>query len=218
MKTEIKVVIADDHPIFRAGLKQAIERDPQLKVLDEAGDGAAALECIRRSRPDVAVLDVEMPVKDGFDVVRGFRELRLPVIPIFLTMHKDETHLNEALNLGVKGYVLKDGAATEVATCIKAVVAGQTYISGALSAYLLERRGRSARLSASKPNVDELTDSERRVLKLLAEYKTSKEIAALLGISPRTVENHRANICARLELQGTHALVKFAIQHKSELD
>jgi DNA-binding NarL/FixJ family response regulator len=206
MKTEIKVVIADDHPIFRQGLRQVIEKDTLLKVLAEAADGEAALEFIRTAHPDVALLDIDMPLKDGFEVVRSLREQRSPVTSIFLTMYKDEVHLNEALDLGVKGYVLKDSATTEVVRCIKAVAAGQIYISPELSTYLLDR-GR-------RPNLSELTDAERRVLVLLAEYKTSKEIAAALCVSARTVENHRANICTKLNLHGTHALVKFAIQHK----
>lgn len=217
MKTEIRVVVADDHPIFRDGLVQVIEKDPHIKVIAAAPDGEMAFDSIRKWRPDVAVLDIDMPGKDGFEVVRRLREAGLPVPTIFLTMYKDEMHLNEALDLGVKGYVLKDSAATEVVNGIKAVAEGKTYISAALSSYLLDRGQRAAGFNKTQPRIKDLTAAERTVLILLAEHKTSKEIAVALGISARTVENHRANICAKLDLRGTHALVKFAVQHRSEL-
>ncbi len=132
MKTEIRILIADDHPIFRQGLRQVIERDARLKVVAEADDGEAALELIKSCQPEIAILDLDMPVKDGFTVARLLREQRLAVAVIFLTMHKDEMHFNEALNLGVRGYIIKDSAAADVVNCIKAVSAGQDYISPAL--------------------------------------------------------------------------------------
>ncbi len=217
MKTEIKIVIADDHPIFRQGLRQIIELDPLLKVSGEAGDGESALEQIRSHKPQVAVLDVDMPQMDGFEVAQSVRDERLPVEVIFLTMYKDERIFNRAMDLGVKGYILKDSAATEVVGGIKAVVAGQNYISPVLSTYLLNRSRRAAVLAEQKPELNKLTQTERRVLKLIAEYKTSKEIADELFVSIRTIDAHRANICQKLELHGSHALLKFALEHKSEL-
>jgi DNA-binding NarL/FixJ family response regulator len=217
MKTEIRVLIADDHPIFRHGLKQVIEEAPHLKVVAEASDGIAAFEQIQQTRPDVAILDIDMPGEDGFAVARKIREHRLPAIVIFLTMHKDELHFNEALDLGVRGYIVKDNAAADVVNCINAVAAGQDYISPSLSTHLLNRTRRATALAKHQPGLADLTAAERRILALLAEYKTSREIASELCVSVRTVENHRANICAKLELHGSHALVKFAIQHKSEL-
>jgi DNA-binding NarL/FixJ family response regulator len=217
MKNEIRILIADDHPIFRQGLRQVIEKDSRLKVVAEADDGDAALEQIKQHRPDIALLDLDMPLQDGFAVIRAIREQRLPIEVIFLTMHKDEMHFNEALNLGAKGYVIKDSAAADVVNCVKAVAAGQNYISPALSTHLLNRRRRAATLDEQQKGLSDLTPTERRVLALLADLKTSKEIAGELGVSARTIENHRANICAKLDLRGSHALVKFAIQHKSEL-
>jgi len=214
---EIHIVLADDHPIFRQGLRQVIEKDRQLKVLAEAEDGEAALDLIRRHRPQIAVLDLDMPRLDGFAVARRMREERLPAGIIILTMHQDEMHFNEALNLGAKGYLVKDSAAADVVNCIKSVAAGHSYISPTLSGLLLNRGRRAAAPPPQPTGFDSLTSAERRVLSLLAEYKTSKEIAAELGVSARTVENHRANICVKLDLRGSHALVKFAIGHKSEL-
>jgi DNA-binding NarL/FixJ family response regulator len=217
MSSEIRVLIADDHPIFRHGLRQLVERDPHIKVVAEADNGETALELIATHRPEAAVLDVNMPGKDGFAVLRCLQSQHLPTLVIFLTMHKDEMHFNEALNLGVRGYVLKESAATDITSCIKAVAAGQKYVSPELSMYLLNRGNRASTLLKDQPNLNELTATERRVLALLARYMTSREIAAELFVSVRTIENHRANICSKLNLHGTHALVKFALNHKSEL-
>jgi len=217
MKNEIRILIADDHPIFRQGLRQVIEKDSRLKIIAEADDGDTALEQIRQHRPDIALLDIDMPSRDGFAVLRSMREQRLEVEVIFLTMHKDEMHFNEALNIGAKGYVLKDSAAADVVNCIKAVAAGQNYISPALSTHLLNRSRRASELVEQQSGLSDLTGAERRVLALLADLKTNKEIASQLGVSVRTIENHRANICVKLDLRGAHALVKFAVQHKSEL-
>lgn len=217
MKSEIKLVIADDHPVFREGLRQVIESDAQLIVLGEASDGVSAIRLIEKVSPDVAVLDVGMPNGDGFEVARVLQQKRLHVKMIFLTMHHDERFLNAALDLGVKGYLLKDSAIADIIASIKAVEAGQDYVSSALTGYLINRARRATRLAEEKPALSKLSSTELRVLKLLAEYKTSKEIAAELFVSPRTVEHHRANICEKLELRGSHALIKFAVEHSAEL-
>jgi DNA-binding NarL/FixJ family response regulator len=213
---EIKIVIADDHPIFRGGLRNVIEKERALSVVGEAGSGAEALEMIRQLAPAVAVLDLDMPEMDGFDVARALQKSRSPVSVVILTLHKDEAHFNQAIDLGVRGFVVKDSAASEIVGCIKAVASGKEYFSPALSSHLLNR---SRRASASKhqSGISDLTPTERRVLFLLAELKTSKEIADELGTSIRTVENHRAHICRKLDLQGALALTKFALRHKSEL-
>lgn len=217
MSREIRLLVADDHPIFRQGLKQVIERDSQLKVVAEAEDGEAALAMLRDCQPEIVLLDLDMPRLDGFAVARELRKEQAAVKVIFLTMHKDALHFNEAMDVGALGYLIKDSAAADVVNCIRTVADGQAYISPALSGLLLERSRRAATFTQEQPGLQSLTATERRVLALLAEYKTSKEIAHELGVSPRTIENHRANICLKLDLKGTHALVKFAIQHKAEL-
>jgi len=217
MASEIKLLIADDHPIFRQGLKQIIEKEPDLKVVAEAEDGEATLRHLPKCGAEVAILDVDMPNKDGFDVVRAMRQQHWRGEVVFLTMHKDERFLNAALDLGVKGYVLKDSAVTEIVQCIKAVASGQDYVSPQLSGFLVRRSRRAAALAAAKPQLDELSPTEWKILRLIADYKTSKEIANELCISTRTVEHHRANIGEKLELKGSHALLKFSVEHKSEL-
>ncbi|MGH9840217.1 MAG: response regulator [Blastocatellia bacterium] len=217
MSHPIRIFIADDHPIFRHGLRQIIEKDQQLKVVDEAEDGETAWQKLPASGADVAILDVDMPGRDGFEIARAIREARLKVAVVFLTMHKDERFLNQALDLEVKGYVVKDSALTEIVQCIRAVAAGQEYVSPQLTGFLLNRSRRAASLAARKPRLAELTAIERRVLKLVAAYKSNKEIADQLCLSVRTIEHHRARISAKLELEGHHALLKFALEHQSEL-
>src|SRR5678816_4606144 len=124
-------------------------------------------------------------------------------------MHKDEQYLHAALDLGVKGYVLKDSAIVEIVSCIKAVIAGHEYVSPSLTSYLIRRGSRAAALAEERPALEQLTPTERRVLKLVADGQTSREIASILGIGIRTVEHHRNNIATKLDLHGSHALVKF---------
>ncbi len=217
MTSPIRLLIADDHPLLRGGLRQVIETDARLHIVAEAGDGATALQLLALHKPDVAVLDIEMPQLTGFALLREMRAQRLATAVVFLTMYRDEDMFNEALDLGALGYVLKDSATTDIAAAIKAAAAGQPYISPAISAFLFNRATRTTALIQKLPSLNDLTPTERRVLKLIAENKTSKQIAAELFISYRTVENHRANICQKLELKGSHSLLKFAFEHKSEL-
>jgi len=217
MATQIKIVMADDHPVVRQGLRQMIEADKALTIVAEAGDGRTALEMIETHQPDVAVLDVDMPLMDGFAVARALRRTHPAIEVVFLTMHSEEEIFQAAMDLGVKGYVLKDSAVTDIVNSIKAVAAGSSYLSPALSALLLRRRRRAEEFDAAQPGLHDLSPTERRVLRFIAENKTSKDIAAELFISPRTVETHRSNICKKLDLRGSLALVKFAVAHKSEL-
>jgi DNA-binding NarL/FixJ family response regulator len=215
MNNDIRIVIADDHPIVRRGLREIIEEAEGLIVLAEAGDGQSALELIRRQKPDVAVLDISMPVINGFAVAREILKENLHVKIIFLTMHEEESLFDEAMTLEVKGYVLKESSMSEIVNCIKAVAAGKHYTSPALTGYLISR-GRRAE-SQEKAGLKALTPTERRILKLIAQYKTSREIADELFISYNTVETHRRNVCEKLDLHGSHALMKFALAHDSEL-
>jgi DNA-binding NarL/FixJ family response regulator len=215
MNTEISILLADDHPFIRQGLRATIEREPDMKVLAEAGDGRTAIELIQTLRPLVAILDIDMPELDGFAVARSVRKQKLPLEIIFLTLHREEEFFNRALELDAKGYVTKDSATTDIITGIRAVAAGQHYVSPALTSFLVSQRRQPPAPPAL--GLTALSPTERQVLKLIAEYKTSKEIAEAIGISPLTVKTHRQNICLKLDLQGNHGLMKFALEHLSEL-
>ena len=217
MQKEITLVIADDHPIFRQGLRQVIEMEPGLKVLGEASDGRAALALIQELKPDIAVLDLNMPHLKGFDVARETQRLELPVGIIFLTMHDDESMFNEALNAGASGYLLKDSATSDIVNSIRTVAAGQHYISPTISNYLMNRASRRESFAQQSPRVKDLTATELRVLKCIAQGQTSREIAEQLFISYHTVENHRHSICDKLDIHTKNGLVMFAVEHKSEL-
>ncbi|HYW71886.1 MAG TPA: response regulator transcription factor [Pyrinomonadaceae bacterium] len=215
--TQITVLIADDHPVFRRGLRLIIQSDQQINIIAEADNGRKALELIHSSKPDVAVLDVNMPEMTGFEVVRELRKTNLTTEFIFLTMHKDEAMFNTALELGVKGYLLKESAIEDIAAGIKAVAAGENFISPPLATFLVNRSRRNAAFAAARPAIDDLTVTERRVLKMIAEDKTSREIADQLSISVRTVERHRQNVCDKLEIHGSNSLMKFALANKEQL-
>ena len=212
MSDRIRILIADDHPVVRKGLRMAVEEDAGLAIVAEAADGETALALIEELRPQVAVLDVDMPKLDGFGVAREIRARELPVELIFLTMHAQEDLLRAALDLGAKGYILKDSALLEIVAAVRAVAGGQPYLNSTLTARLLQRPPRTE----SSP-ADRLTPTERRIVQLIAADKSSKEIGAELSIHYRTVENHRTNICRKLGLEGANALLRFALQNKQNL-
>jgi DNA-binding NarL/FixJ family response regulator len=217
MKLPIKILIADDHPIFRKGLCEVIAEDSGLHVIRETGDGAEALRLIQELRPAVAILDIHMPKLSGLQVIRSLWEKQSPVKIILLTMHEDEDLFNEAMNLGVGAYVLKENAAAELLKAVRCVAEGKTFVSSTLADLLLRRGQQSATLRQEKVGLELLTPTESRILKLVAEDKTTKEIAESLGISTRTVDTHRQNISHKLNLSGSHSLLKFAYDNKSKL-
>ena len=217
MKKTITVLIADDHPIFRKGLRDVLTEDAAIRLVAEAPDGVSALAHIRELKPQVAVLDLDMPGMNALQISRKVLELKLPVSLVILTMYKEERILNEALNGGILGYILKENAGAELLACVHAVAAGQPFISPSLSSFMLNRHARTQAFLDQKPELQTLTPAERRILKFVAEDLTSKEIGEQLGISFHTVENHRANICDKLSLRGSHSLLKFAFDNRSRL-
>lgn len=217
MSTPIRLILADDHPIVRHGLRQIIKADNGLAIVAEVGEGKAALAAIQTHAPDVAVLDIDMPGLDGFAVVRALSTLQNRPEVVFLTMHSEQELFEAALELGIKGYVLKESAVTDIVAAIKAVAAGQAYLSPALSAQVLTRRGGEGESAWLHPGLATLTPTERRVLKLIAADLSTKEIAAQLSVSPRTVETHRQNIGDKLNVRGSLGLVRFALQHRAQL-
>jgi len=217
MKDKLTILIADDHPMIRDSLRHAIESNTEWEVAGEAQDGEVAIELINKLQPAIVILDISMPVRNGFEVVRALRQKKVQTQVIFLTMHRNEDFFQRALDLDVRGYVLKDSAVIDVVSAIKAVSRGEYYTSPALTSYLIRKRsgGSSAASSEQGLGLHSLSPTERRVLELIAEYKTSRDIAEELNTSPRTVETHRTNICQKLGLHGRHALMKFALENKS---
>ena len=217
MEKIIKVFIADDHPIFRKGLVDIISEEKDFEVIGEAKDGVTALDMIKNLKPDIAVLDIEMPEMNGLEVAKNLRAEKSDVNIVILTMYKDEEYFNAALDLEVKSYLLKDSVASELISGLKAVTQGDFYISPAISGYIIEWNRKKKKLENDNPEIANLTNMEKQILRLLAENKTSREIADITFTSIRTVQNHRNNICNKLNLKGFNKLLQFALQNKSFL-
>ena len=212
----MRIIVADDHAVVRKGVRDIIEGVPGFTVVAECADGEEALRAIAEVGADVVVLDVDMPGKDGFDVLRALKDASARPEFVLMTMHGREDLLRSAFDLGAKGYVAKGGSLLDVVDAIRAVRAGQPFISSSLSASLLTKKDDS-RADADPAALLSLTPAERRVLRLIADFKTSKEIADELGIHYRTVENHRTAIAGKLGLTGSHALVRFAALHRDRI-
>ena len=217
MDKEVKILIADDHPIIREGLKRVLENSIEVVKCYEASDGEEAYDMLKSDDFDIATLDVEMPKINGLDLAKKMNLNGINTKIVFLTMYREEDMLNTALDLNAVGYVLKDNAVVDIVNCIKEVLKNNYYISPAISHLLLNRSKQNKNLKDQISKIESLTKSERKILKLISHDKTSREISEELFISIKTVENHRSNISKKLDLQGSHSLVKFAIQNKSIL-
>lgn len=211
------IILADDHPVFRHGLRQIVETESDFRVVGESRDGENALEQIKTLRPAIAILDISMPKLDGLAVARSVQEECLPVKIILVTMYREEKLFKKALEVGVQGYVLKDSVAADIISCLNAVAAGENYTSPELTTYLIKRVREIEGAGTPQSSLESLSDTERRVLSLISDCKTNKEIAQELYISVRTVETHRNNICKKLDVHGSHALMKFALEHRDHL-
>lgn len=211
------VLIADDHALIREGLVSVLEKGLDAEFL-QTEDGDEALQLIQSRKPDVAILDVEMPNMSGYDVAMAVNRLKLPTKLIILTMIKDGQLFRKAMEIGVRGYVLKENTSVEMLQCVKKVLRGDYYLSPAVSGSLLQEQSteRNQREN-SDGKLELLTSTERSVLKQVAELKTSQEIADSMFISVKTVQNHRNNICSKLGLQGAHALLRFAVERSDRL-
>lgn len=213
----IRVLVVDDHPVFRKGMIQIIEDDPSLQIVGQAGSAEEALQQLPALSVDVAVVDIDLPGMDGLELSSRLLKRKPPVPVVLLTMHKSEKIFQAALDLGVSAYILKDEAESGIVSGIKCAARGDHYITPTLASLLVNRGRRASQLRQQTPAVESLTPTERAVLRRIAENKTSREIGAELFISHRTVETHRANICAKLNLSGSHPLLQFALENKSAL-
>jgi len=217
MIEKYSVLIADDHPIFLRGLVDLIQSDGSYTIVAKAVTGATAFEQIRNLKPDVAILDISMPGMTGLDVVAKLETDNLRVKFIILTMYNDEEYFNRAIDLGVEGYIIKENAEDELLDSLKTVLSGKHYVSPTLSDYLIAKSRRLKSLIEEKPSLKDITATERKILKLISENKTSKEIANELFISHKTVENHRTNIARKLGLKGRNQIILFALKNKFTL-
>lgn len=211
------IFIVDDHPMIRQGLRKMIEEKTDHKFVGEADNGVQALKLIEELKPDIIVVDISMPEMSGFELIRLLKKKPFAIEFIMLTMYKEEEYFNEAMELDVKGYLLKESTGAEFLKCLREVSLGNYYVSPELSGYLLKRTHAADTFLNQRPSLKLLTQMELKVLKLISENKTSKEIAEQLHISYRTVQNHRSKICEKLELEGYNKLLQFAIEHKQLL-
>jgi two-component system response regulator NreC len=205
----VRVVLADDHTLVRAGVRRILEAHPGFAVVGEVADGAAALAALAELTPDVLVLDLSMPGMDGFEVLRRAREAHFEARILVLTMHANPEYVARAVHEGADGYLLKDSAVQDLVAGIHAVMEGRSYYSPPIQkqlADIVRTRAEAKRL------LDDLTDREREVLTLVAQGLSTKEIAGWLDISARTVETHRGNLMRKLNLKSVALLTQFAIR------
>lgn len=214
------LVLADDHPIFLRGLRSVLAGEQTLQIIGEAANGEEALQLIRQLKPDLAILDVEMPKMTGFEVASILASEAADVSILFLTMYRDEAMFNKAIDIGVKGYVLKENAVIDIISAVETVRNGRYFISPLISDFLI-RRGlpvfnKTEKQPPKNPveKIGLLTPTELRILRLIGREKTSKEIASELHLSEKTVENHRGNVCKKFGITGSFVLNKWVLQNR----
>ncbi len=201
-----RVLLADDHALVRQGLKALLESQG-FQVVGEASDGQATLRSAEKTHPDVAILDISMPVLNGMDAARELKKSSPKTKIILLTQHDEDQYVTEALRAGAKGYVLKSQAAEDLVQAIREVCRGSVYLSPSISRSVVD-----AYLSKTYVSTDPLSGRERQVLQLVGEGKSTKDIAIQLGISVKTAESHRARLMKKLDIHETASLVRYAIR------
>jgi DNA-binding NarL/FixJ family response regulator len=207
-----RIVLADDHGLFRAGLKRILGEAAWLQVVGEADDGLALLGLLKKGEPDLVILDISMPHLRGIEAIREIRAGHPDVKILMLTMYKEMDFVSQAMGAGASGYLLKQDAESEIFTAIEAIQQGRTYVSRLLASELAASFAEVARGGRQALFDEPLTPRERQVVKLIAEGKSNREVADVLSISVHTVERHRANVMQKLRLRKTADLVKYAIQ------
>jgi two-component system, NarL family, response regulator NreC len=210
--TPVRIVLADDHTIVRHGLRLVLERQPDFAVVGEASNGREAIDVVIRENPDVAVMDIAMPLLNGIEAAKRIAEERVKTAVVILSMHSDESYILKALRAGARGYLLKDSAETDLIQAIRAVCVGKAFFSPAVSRVLADDYLRQIRQQGVEDPYELLTARERELLQLIVELKSTKDIAALLGISPRTIDTHRGNLMQKLNVHSIPELILYAMR------
>ena len=207
----IRILIADDHGIVRTGLKLLLDRISGMEVVGEAADGREVVRLAAELRPEIVIMDIAMPLLNGLQAAQMIRENARTGV-IFLSMHTDESYIVKALDAGARGYLLKDNADEDIERAIRSVAVGKPYFSPAIARALLADDVRLMRKRGVQDSYDLLTEREREILQLLAEGNSNKEAAAILNLSPYTVETHRTNMMQKLGLHNTAEIVLYAVR------
>jgi DNA-binding NarL/FixJ family response regulator len=210
----LRLFVADDHDLVRRGLRSLLEEQPGWEVVAEASDGKKAVAKILETNPDVAILDIRMPVLDGLEVARRIRTSGSKTRILILTMHESDTLIREMLDAGVRGYLLKNDAGRELVAAVEAVRYNKTYFTSKVSQMILDGYLRKVRDADGTEPVTRLTPRQQEILKLLAKGKNSKEAAEALGLSLKTVETHRADMMRRLNCHSLSELVRYALRNE----
>ncbi|HZP63307.1 MAG TPA: response regulator transcription factor [Terriglobales bacterium] len=210
----IKCVIVDDHTLFREGLRRVLQSESDLQVVGEASDATEALDQVRELRPDVVLMDIGMPGMSSFEAARQIDKDCPGTKLIFLTMHEDEEYLLQCLDVGAFGYMLKDAPAPKLISAVRDVYQGRKYLSPQVLGKLVDDFRSRAQGKRGQPRGATLTPREREVVKMIAEGNSVKEIAAMLGLSIKTVEAHKFNLMRKLDIHNKAQLVTYAIQKK----
>jgi DNA-binding NarL/FixJ family response regulator len=207
---KIRVLLADDHTLVRAGIRSLLETMDDVEVVAESGDGHEALELLTRHRPDLALLDIGMPGLNGIEIARRISRVAPKTRVLILSMYDDKTHVQQAMRAGVGGYLLKGAAVAELPLAIAAVMSGQTYLTPKVQRYVVDGFLHEEPIAVDP--LEGLTQRQREILQLVAEGRSTKEIAGILDVSIKTIETHRARLMERLDIHDVPGLVRFAIR------
>jgi two-component system, NarL family, response regulator NreC len=210
----LRVLLADDHSIVRRGMRSLLETDPSVEVVAEAADGLEALRLCEEHHPDLLILDVAMPKLNGIDVAARAQKMQPPPRAIMLSMYLDESYVMRSLHAGARGYLLKEATDEDLLPAIRAVAAGKSFFSPAVTGVLAEEYMQQLHERGLTDSYDLLTDREKEVLQALAEGRSNKEVAALLDVGLSTVETHRANLMQKLNLHSTADIVLYAVRKR----
>jgi two-component system, NarL family, response regulator NreC len=212
--TKIRILIADDHGIVREGLRLKLEQNQHFQVVGEAADGREAVRLANELKPDLAIVDIGMPVLNGIEATVQIVKRNPRIGVIILSMHADETYLVRTLTAGAKGYLLKDTAQEDLHRAVQTVAQGKPFFSPAIAKIMLEDYMRQLQQRGLQDSYDLLTDREKEILQLLAEGKSNKEVATILNVSPYTIETHRTHMMQKLDLHSTADIILYAVRKR----